>query len=69
MSGEKDLKACKSCRVVVMRTYGELRSRGIEKEAAYRAALKVLVLRHPERRGEDFAAVASEWIFGSIERG
>jgi hypothetical protein len=64
MPKTSELIGCESCRNVVVRAYRELRSHGVEEDSAFRSALRVLVLRHPERTQEDFAAVAAAWIFG-----
>ena len=62
MDASEKLIGCQECRAIVMRTYGELRALGIEEESAFRSALRVLSLRHPERGQEDAALIVSQWI-------
>lgn len=64
MAIREGLIGCDECRAIVIRAYRELRARGIEEESAFRSAARVLSLRHPERRAEDIATVASAWLFG-----
>ena len=64
MDDKHDLIGCDECRAIVLRAYGELRAHGVEEESAFRSALRVLSLRHPERSADDVAAVASKWLSG-----
>ena len=54
--------ACGSCRAAVIRTYREFRRLGEGDRDAFRAALQLLSLRHPERSREACLALASEWL-------
>jgi hypothetical protein len=58
-----DLIGCESCRKVEVRAPTSS-ANGIEEEAAFRFALHVLVLRHPDRA--ENAAAASQWIFRRV---
>jgi hypothetical protein len=51
-----------SCRDVVVRTYNELRERGDGDAPAFRSAMTVLALRHPEATPAQRLALASEWL-------
>jgi len=59
---------CETCRSAVIRTYRELRLSGSDEGSAYRAALHVLALRHPERSREECALLASQWLAPAGER-
>ena len=58
---------CGACRVVVVRTYREMRTAGHDDRAAFRAALHVLGLRHPERGFEICRSEAADWIAEACE--
>ena len=51
-----------TCRDVVVRTYNELRQRGDGDAAAFRSAMTVFALRHPEATQDQRLALASEWL-------
>jgi hypothetical protein len=57
--------ACESsvgCREVIVRAYRQLRARGRDDVSAFRAAVHVLDLRHPESRGARNLASAARWL-------
>jgi hypothetical protein len=58
---------CGTCREVVLRTYREMRAAGRDDRASFRAALHVLVLRHPERGFETCRSEAADWIAEACE--
>ena len=62
MDPSEKLTGCQECKAIVMRTFAELRDLGMEEESAFRSALRVLSLRHPERGAEDAALAVSQWI-------
>jgi hypothetical protein len=62
MDESEKLKFCQECKAIVLRTYSELRDLGLEEESAFRSALRVLSLRHPERGHEDATRIVSQWI-------
>ncbi len=53
---------CGSCREVVLRAYQGFRASGGDDPNAFRVAVQVLKLRHPERSGEDCVAMVAEWL-------
>ena len=59
---------CESCRTVVLRTYREFRQSGEDDRSAFRVALEVLSLRHPEWLAEERVTVLSEWLTDAMER-
>jgi hypothetical protein len=59
---------CKDCEAVIVRTYREYRARGGDDPTAFRVALQVLCLRHPERAPNENAELVSAWIAASLER-
>jgi len=58
---------CYSCRDIVLRAYQNFRDCGGDDRSAFRVALRVLNLRHPERASDENAALASEWIGTVLE--
>ena len=62
MDASEKLTGCQECKAIVLRTYSELRDLGVEDESAFRSALRVLSLRHPERGAEDAVLIVSQWI-------
>ena len=53
---------CDSCETVVVRTYREMRKCGAADRPAFRAAMRVLSLRHPERSAREVKSLASKWV-------
>ena len=60
---------CDSCRSVVVRTYRGFRACGGDDQSAFRTAVTVLCLRHPENTLEENTELASVWISQAIETG
>jgi hypothetical protein len=60
---------CDSCREVIIRTYRGFRAYGRDDPDAFRAAVQVLCLRHPERTQEENIELASVWIAQALEAG
>lgn len=58
---------CHGCQAVVMRTYQGIRASGGDDPTAFRIALQVLCLRHPERSAEENTRLASDWIAEALE--
>ena len=58
---------CDSCETVVVRAYRSFRAFGGDDRAAFRVAVQVLCLRHPERSQEENADLASDWIARALE--
>ncbi len=54
-------KSC-VCRGIVTRTYREMVARGCEDGQAFRSAVMVYQLRHPEVTSDDAPYVVAEWI-------
>ena len=67
LDSECDSTDCKSCQQVIVRTYRELRKCGQDDVSAFRSALRVLALRHPERKREEHIAIASRWLSDALE--
>ena len=53
---------CTSCETAVVRAYRELRGLGRDDYSAFRAAVHVLSLRHPERNPRECTDLVSEWL-------
>ena len=60
---------CKSCRDVVLRTYCGFRECGGDDPSAFKTAVQVLCLRHPERTKQENTELASVWIAQALEFG
>jgi len=60
---------CDSCRDVIVRTYHGFRAFGRDDPSAFRTAVQVLCLRHPERTQEENIELASVWIAQALEAG
>jgi hypothetical protein len=60
---------CDGCRNVIVRTYRGSRACGRNDRSAFRSAVKVLCLRHPERTREENIELASVWIADALEAG
>jgi hypothetical protein len=58
---------CYSCQSVVVRTYCGFLACGGNDPSAFRTAVTVLCLRHPERTLEENTELASVWISQAIE--
>jgi hypothetical protein len=59
---------CRACEEAVIRTYRELRESGQDEVSAFRSAVRVLALRHPERLREQHAAIVSRWLSEAFDR-
>ena len=57
---------CDSCQAVVIRTYREMRKHGAADRPAFRAAMRVLSLRHPERNAKEVKTLASQWVADAL---
>lgn len=57
---QDDLLLCTACRQAVTRAYRELREHGQDDVTAFRAAVRVLALRHPERPPHTYRDVVAE---------
>ena len=68
MSTHRELcnDGCESCHDVVVRTYREMRKCGAADRPAFRAAMRVLSLRHPERTARDVKTLASKWVAAAL---
>ena len=60
---------CDSCREVIVRTYRGFRACGRDDPSAFRTAVQVLSLRHPEGTQEENIELASVWIAHALEAG
>ena len=60
-------QTCGNCRSVVLRTYREMRDCGSDDPAAFRSALQVLILRHPERAYTACRDDVSDWIADHLD--
>jgi hypothetical protein len=58
----KDLVLCTECRQAVRRAYRELRQYGQDDVSAFRAAVRVLALRHPDRAPHVYRDVVAELL-------
>ena len=54
-------KSC-VCRAIVTRTYREMIAKGCDDGDAFRSAVTVYQLRHPEVTKDDAPYVVAEWI-------
>jgi hypothetical protein len=57
---------CDSCQTIVVRTYREMRKCGTADRPAFRAAMRVLSLRHPERSAKEVKTMASKWVADAL---
>ena len=57
-----EAEICGACRTAVLRTYREMRGQGEDEVSAFRTALRVLALRHPERSAGARTALLIEWL-------
>jgi hypothetical protein len=55
-------EGCDSCQTIVVRTYREMRKCGTADRPAFRAAMRVLSLRHPEHSAKRVKTLASKWV-------
>ncbi len=60
---------CDSCRAIIVRTYRGFRSCGGDDPSAFRTAVQVLCVRHPERTQAENIERASGWIARALEGG
>jgi hypothetical protein len=60
---------CDGCREVIVRTYHGFRACGRDDPSAFRTAVKVLCVRHPERTRAENIELASVWIAQALEAG
>ena len=67
ISEEYCTDGCESCREIIVRTYRGFRACGGNDPAAFRTAVQVLCLRHPERTKEENTELASVWIAQALE--
>lgn len=58
---------CDSCRAIIVRTYLGCRECGGDDPSAFRTAVQVLCVRHPERSPEENTERASVWIAKALE--
>lgn len=58
---------CGSCREVIVQTYRGLIACGGDDPSAFRTAIRVLCLRHPERTMAENTELASVWIAQALE--
>ncbi len=58
---------CDSCRAIIVRTYRGFRSCGGDDPSAFRTAVQVLCVRHPERSQAENIERASGWIARALE--
>lgn len=59
---QDDLVLCAGCRQAVRRAYRELRQYGQDDITAFRAAVRVLALRHPDRAPHVYRDVVAELL-------
>jgi ferredoxin len=59
---------CRSCEQAVTRAYRELRESGQDDLSAFRSALRILDLRHPERSREEHFALVFRWLSEAFDR-
>jgi len=50
------------CRTVVTRTYTELRALGADDPSAFRSAVTVMALRHPQESRRALLAQVADWL-------
>ena len=67
MSDNQESHVCDPCRQAVIRTFRELWLKGEDEEAALRAALHVLALRHPDHSPRARATDVLRWLLSEIE--
>ena len=66
-SHDDDCAGGNACRAAVLSAYRGFRACGGDDPSAFRVALQVLTLRHPERPRNECILLASEWIAEALE--
>ena len=58
----QDGHICESCREAVLRTYYEMREKGMDEVGAIRSAMHVLALRHPQESRSVRSDLLAAWL-------